>query len=76
MKNLEIVTSHITPPIPNRIFDWQAVRGDWDLDDPIGNGRTELEAIKELLELEDEVFNNWWVSVGQAISEKKICRRS
>lgn len=54
-----IVTSYIYPPIPDRRFDWQATLDDFDgAEDagwqPHGHGRTEAEAIEELLvNLED-----------------------
>ena len=39
-----------TNPLNNS--DWSAARRDWDLGDLIGYGRTEQEAIDNLLELE------------------------
>jgi hypothetical protein len=47
-----IETTHIYPPIPIRNFDWEATRSDYDEGDPIGYGKTEDEAIQNLLELE------------------------
>ena len=41
-------------PIPDRSYDWEAWRVGYDLGDPIGNGATELEAIKNLIEQEKE----------------------
>ena len=49
-----VVVRWIYPPIPDRRFDWQASRDGWDLGDPLGFGRTELEAIKDLLTQEEE----------------------
>lgn len=53
-----IITSHDTPPIPVRNFDWSAHTDDYDgADDshhPVGYGRTELEAIQDLLEIIEE----------------------
>lgn len=52
-----IIVTHEPPPIPMRRFDYCAVRGDWDLGDPMGFGATEEEAIADLLaeeELRDE----------------------
>ena len=52
----KIKTSHIQPPIPTTRFDWCAVWVDlYDdsesgTDHPIGNGKTELEAISALIE--------------------------
>lgn len=49
-----IHTEHVYPPIPVRQFDWSAVTDDYDgADDsrhPIGHGRTEIEAVQDLLE--------------------------
>jgi hypothetical protein len=36
--------------IAPRAFEWVATIGDYDLDDPIGRGATEAEAIQDLLE--------------------------
>jgi hypothetical protein len=53
-----IITSHDYPPIPDRSMDWSAVREGYDgADDshcPIGRGRTEQEAIADLIEKESE----------------------
>ena len=51
MKN--IITNHDCPPIPIREYDWSAFRQDWDDGDLIGYGRTEQEAIDDLLEQEE-----------------------
>ena len=48
----KITTSHDCPPIPVRDYDWSASREDWDEGDLIGYGRTEQEAINDLLEKE------------------------
>ena len=48
----KITTSHDCPPIPVRDYDWSASREDWDLGDLIGYGRTEQEAIDDLVEQE------------------------
>jgi len=48
----KITTSHDCPPIPVRDYDWSASREDWDEGDLIGYGRTEQEAIDDLLERE------------------------
>ena len=47
-----ILTSNECPPIAVRDYDWSALREDWDLDEPIGYGRTEQEAIDDLIEKE------------------------
>jgi hypothetical protein len=50
----KIITMHVYPPIPVRTFDWEA---HFDGDEPndngqmeVGYGRTEREAIADLLE--------------------------
>ncbi len=48
----QIITSYECPPIPIREDDWAAARGDWDEGDCIGYGRTEQDAIDNLLEQE------------------------
>jgi len=48
----KITTSHDCPPIPVRDYDWSASREDWHEGDLIGYGRTEQEAINDLLEQE------------------------
>lgn len=53
----KIVTEYIHPPIPIRNYDWQAARDGWDLDDPIGHGRTEQLAIDDLTTQEWELEN-------------------
>lgn len=50
-----ILTDYDPPPIPLRQFDWNARREGSDEGDPIGYGRTEDEAIADLLSLEDEL---------------------
>ncbi len=50
----KIITSHDYPPIPDRRFDWSAIREDYDEGDLIGHGRTEQEAIDDLTQQEDE----------------------
>lgn len=49
-----IITNHVYPPIPDRRFDWSAVRDGYEPGNPIGWGRTEKEAIADLLQQEDE----------------------
>lgn len=54
MPQPEIITEYVYPPIPIRNFDWSAVTSDYEPGCPIGYGRTEAEAIADLLEqLED-----------------------
>ena len=49
-----IITHFEYPPIPIRDFDWSAVRDGYDAGDLIGRGKTEADAIADLLALEDE----------------------
>ena len=53
LRKASIVTHFVYPPIPIRIFDWAATRGDFDLGCLVGSGATEQEAIDDLLEQED-----------------------
>ena len=48
----KIITNYECPPIPVRDYDWLALREDWDEGDLIGYGRTEQEAIDDLIEKE------------------------
>jgi hypothetical protein len=50
----KIVTSFDYPPIPVRDADWSAVREGYDAGDFIGRGRTEADAVADLLSMEDE----------------------
>lgn len=50
----KIVTDFIHPSIPLRKFDWVAFRDGNDEDGPFGRGKTELEAIAELMLQEEE----------------------
>ena len=48
---MNIRTDYVHPPIPLRDCDWSAVDADnYEGGDPIGWGRTEAEAIADLLE--------------------------
>lgn len=49
-----IRTEHVYPPIPIRMFDWSAVRDNYEPGCLIGNGRTEIEAIASLREQEED----------------------
>lgn len=52
--HMDIVTTYICPPIPTRAFDWTATQDGYEPGDPIGYGRTQQEAIDDLLDqLED-----------------------
>jgi len=54
----KITTIHDCLPIPVRDYDWSASREDWDKGDLIGYGRTEQEAINDLLEQEKQLGKN------------------
>lgn len=45
-----IKTNYDPKPIPIRQFDWSAVTDDYEPGQPIGFGRTEAEAVKDLQE--------------------------
>ena len=51
----KIITNKINPPIPTRIYDWEAYREGLDEGDPIGRGETMDEAIEDLKIQEDEL---------------------
>jgi len=47
---MNIVTTYDPPPIPIRDFDWSAyVEGEYDIGQPIGHGKTEADAIADLI---------------------------
>ena len=48
----KIITKHEYPPIPIRDYDWSAIRECYEPGDPIGHGKTEQDAIDDLLEAE------------------------
>lgn len=48
----KIITDYDPKPIPDRRWDWVAAREGCDDGDWVGYGRTEAEAIADLLELE------------------------
>ena len=50
--NSKIITTHEYPPIPIRDYDWSAVREGYEPGDPIGHGKTDKDAIEDLLEAE------------------------
>ena len=47
-----IVTQYVYPPIPDRSHDWSATRTSYEPGDNIGFGRTEQDAIDDLLQWE------------------------
>jgi len=52
---LEITTAYDPPPIDLRHCDWQAVLLGHRKGEPVGHGRTEQEAIRDLLGLLEEI---------------------
>jgi hypothetical protein len=50
----KIITSYVYPPIPIRNYDWSAIREDYEPGDLIGTGRTEQDAIDDLVRQENE----------------------
>ena len=54
MKKPKIITSHEYPPIPIRDYDWAAYRDNYDEGDLIGYGKTEQEAIQDLISQEKD----------------------
>ena len=61
MSKPKAITEHVFPPIPDRSHDWSAVRDGYDgasdackRTNLIGWGRTEAEAIADLLRQEEE----------------------
>lgn len=53
----KITTEFVHPPIPIRTMDWAAIRDDYDVGDPVGMGPTELAAISDLIEKEQDLEN-------------------
>jgi hypothetical protein len=49
-----IITNHEHPPIPIREYDWSAIREGYDQGNLIGTGKTEQDAIDDLLRQEAE----------------------
>ena len=49
-----IETYYHPKPVPSTMFDWEAIRDGYDAGDPIGYGSTEEQAIKELIQIEEE----------------------
>ena len=50
----KIITSYDYPPIPIRNYDWSAIREDYEPGDLVGTGRTEQDAIDDLVRQENE----------------------
>jgi hypothetical protein len=54
---MKIRTEFVYPPIPDRQFDWSAVDDDtYEPGCPIGSGRTELAAVKDLVQQLEEDY--------------------
>lgn len=53
-KDRKIITTYEYPPIPSRKYDWIAYREDYDEGDLLGCGKTEEQAIEDLIFQEDE----------------------
>lgn len=51
---MNIITSYDYPPIPIRSFDWSATLESYEPGDVIGQGKTESDAIRDLLEQIEE----------------------
>lgn len=48
---IRIKTSYVCPPIPCLGADWEAIDdATYDMDEPVGRGATEIEAVQDLLE--------------------------
>jgi hypothetical protein len=45
----KIITNYEYPPIPIRDYDWSAIRENYEPGDIIGTGRTEQDAIDDLV---------------------------
>lgn len=52
MKRHVFDTEFVHPPIPDRSMDWSAVRKGYEPGAPIGRGRTEADAVADLIEQE------------------------
>ena len=54
---MKIRTEFVYPPIPDRQFDWSAVDDDtYEPGCPVGSGRTELAAVKDLMQQLEEDY--------------------
>lgn len=69
MATIRIDTEYWAKPIPLRQFDWSAVDGaTYDGEGcPIGYGRTESEAIADLLEQISESNDDEWAAEADAL---------
>ncbi len=50
-----VITDFWAKPIPDRRFDWQAIEDGTEESGPVGNGRTEAEALADLAQHFDEI---------------------
>jgi hypothetical protein len=46
---MRVITEFIHPPIPDRSHDWRATRDGYEPGDKMGYGRTERQAVADLL---------------------------
>lgn len=51
----KIITTHDFPSIPVRNYDWSANRENYELGDLIGTGKTEQDAIDDLIRQENDL---------------------
>ena len=49
-----IITNYVYPPIPTRNYDWEAYRADYNEGDLVGRGKTEKDAVRDLVRQEQE----------------------
>ena len=56
----KIITEHVFPPIPERSYDWSAVREGYEPGALIGTGPTEKAAIDDLVEQEEALPPDGW----------------
>jgi hypothetical protein len=54
---MPIVIKYDPKPIPNREFDWSATPENYEPGSPVGFGRTEQEAVDDLLDQLEEIDN-------------------
>ena len=54
MAQRKIVTDYWAKPVPLRQFDWTATFDDYEGGGPIGYGRTEQDAINDLLAIDGD----------------------
>lgn len=79
---MKIDTVFVNPPIGDRNCDWQATMDDYEPGCPIGRGRTESEAIEDLMEqmgektcphCGSEEYDTYWTSPAVGDPSTKYC---